>query len=295
MNFVPPASYHADLDHTFTPLQSVDSPSSSHHHISQSIPHHSDTMDAPDHPSYDIFPPNGSSFTSSRYRTNSSSSSSLAPPYTIPPDPVYPPSFSDSLPQFPHPNNPSYDIMSSVPSSYSGSSGKVSPLTPADPMTVIQQVPAFPINTHHKEFSNGHYPDLLPERRIPNLGGPGYQSDLDDYGMNSSTNFSAMQSFQDRVPRFHPDSRFPHPSLPPNPISQHVGHNPDMFRPGVAPQATHSFRPDPGLPNYDEIPHYLGPNPHSDISLIPHISSSFPGIRAAPSMGSSNDLQTFIR
>lgn len=303
MDFVPPAPqqsshpslYHADLDHTFTPLQSVDSTSSSHHHISQSIPTHPDQMDVPDPASYDLFSPNGTSLASSRYRTNSSSSSSLAPQYSMQTDTVYPPSFSDSVPQFPHPNN-SYDMMSNVPSSYSGSSGKVSPLTPADHMTAIHQSQAFPINGHHKDFSNGHYTDLLPERRIPTVGGPAYHTEFpDDYGMNSNPNYSTIQPFQDRLPRFPHDARFPHSPLPPNSIPQHVAHSPDMFRTGVAPQATHSFRPDSGLPNFDEMPQYLGPNPHSDISLMPNINTGFPGIRAGPSMGSSNDLQTFIR
>ncbi|KAL4080266.1 hypothetical protein V8B97DRAFT_1931266 [Scleroderma yunnanense] len=308
MDFVPSASqhtahsslYHADLDHNFTPLQSVDSASSSHHHVSQSIPtqnfDHADPMDVPDQHSYDLFSPNGSSFASSRYRTNSSSSSSLAPPYSMQTDPIYPPSFSDSVPHFPQANNNSYDMMSSLPSSYNGSSGKVSPLASADPMTGIHQPPAFPLNGHQKEFQNGHYTDLLPDRRIPNVSSAGYHTDFpDDYGMNNNANYPAMQPFHDRMARFQHDSRFPPSSLPPNSMSQHIGHNPDMFRAGVAPQATHSFRAESGLQNYDEIPQYLGPNPHADISLMPNITGGFPGMRVGPTMGSSNDLQTFIR
>ncbi|KAI6045974.1 LAG1-DNAbind-domain-containing protein [Pisolithus marmoratus] len=283
----------ADLDHTLTALQSADSASNSHHHLSQSIPtqnfDHTDPMDAPDHPSYDIFSPNGSSFASSRYRTNSSSSSSLPPSYNLQSDPIYPPTFPDSVPHFAQSNNSSYDMMSGVPSSYSGSSGKVSPLTPSDPMTGIQRSPAFQINGHQKDFSSGHYPDLLPERRV---NGPNYHSDFpEDYGMTSSNNFSALQPFQDRLPHFQPDTRFAHSSLPPGAITSHISHSPDIFRTGIAPQATHSFQPDAGLPNYDEISQYLSPNPQ--VTLMSNVGSVFVGMR--PGLVSSNDLQSFIR
>ncbi|KAG6370654.1 LAG1-DNAbind-domain-containing protein [Boletus reticuloceps] len=292
--------YPADLDQTFSSLHSVDTASPSHHHLSQSIPpqnfDHTEPMDVPDHPSYDMFNNNPNSFSSSRYRANSSSSSSLGPSYTIPQDNSYPrSSFSDTVPTFAHSNGSSYDIMSSVPSSYSGSSGKVSPLTPSDPITGIQHSPVFPLNGHQKGFSDGHYSDL-PDRRIPNVGG--YHSDFpDDYGMTNSAGYppSALQPFQDRMSRYQHDSHFPHNSLSPSSISSHVGHSPDMFRTGVAPQATHCFRPDSGMPGYEDIHQYLGPNPHTDLSLMPSIATGFPGLRHGPGMGSSNDLQTFIR
>ncbi|KAI6135739.1 LAG1-DNAbind-domain-containing protein [Pisolithus croceorrhizus] len=286
----------ADLDHPLTALQSVDSASNSHLHHSHSIPtqnsDHTDPMDVPDHPSYDIFSPNGSSFASSRYRTNSSSSSSLPPSYNMQSDPIYPPTFPDSVPHFAHSNNSSFDMLSSVPSSYSGSSGKVSPLTPSDPMTGIQHSPVFPISGHQKDFSNGHYSDLIPERRISSVNGPHYPSDFpEDYGMSNTNNFPNLQSFPDRLPRFQPDTRFPHSSLSPGSVSSLVSHTPDIFRAGIAPQATHSFRPDTGLPSYDDISQYLSPNPHA--TLMPNIGGGFPGIR--PGLGSSNDLQSFIR
>ncbi|KAF8550080.1 LAG1-DNAbind-domain-containing protein [Imleria badia] len=289
--------YPADLDQTFSSLQSVDTASPSHHQLSQSIPpqnfDHAEPMDVPDHPPYDIFNNNHSAF-SSRYRANSSSSSSLGPSYSIPPDAAYPRTpFSDTVPAFAHSNGSSYDMMNSVPSSYSGSSGKVSPLTPSDPMTGIQHSPVFPLNGHQKGFSDGHYPDL-PERRISSVNGAGYHSDFtDEYGMSNGAGYppSALQPFQDRMGRFQHDSHFPHSSVP-----SHMAHSPDMFRTGVAPQATHCFRPDSGMPAYEDIPQYLG-NPHADLSLMPSMATALPGLRygTAPRMGSSDDLQTFIR
>ena len=294
--------YPADLDQTFSSLQSVDTASPSHHHVSQSIPpqnfDHAEPMDVPDHPPYDIFNNNPNSFSSTRYRANSSSSPSLGPSYSIPQDPAYPRTpFSDTVPAFAHANGSSYDIMSNVPSSYSGSSGKVSPLTPSDPMTGIQHSP-FPLNGHQKGFSDGHYHDL-PERRISNVSGAGYHPDFaDDYGMSNGAGYppSALQPFQDRMHgRFQHDSHFPHSSLPPSSVPSHMGHSPDMFRTGVAPQATHCFRPDSGMPAYEDIPQYLGSNPHADLSLMPSFGAGFPGLRHGPGIGSSNDLQTFIR
>lgn len=247
-------------------------------------------MDVPDHPPYDVFANNPTSFSSNRYRANSSSSS-LGPSYSIAQDPAYPrSSFSDPVPAFAHSNGNSYDMMSSVPSSYSGSSGKVSPLTPNDPMSGIQHSPVFPLNGHQKAFSDSHYPDLLPERRITNVSGT-YHSDFpDDYGMSNGYPPSALHPFQDRVSRYQPDSHFTH-TLPPNSVPSHI-HSPDMFRSGVAPQATHGIQ---GMPGYDDIPQYLGPNHHADMSLMPGIATGFPGLRHGQGMGSSNDLQTFVR
>ena len=290
--------YTADLEHTFSSLQSVDTASPSHH-LSQSIPSqnfdHPEPMDVPDHPTYDLFNNNATSFSFTRYRANSTSSPSLAPSYAMTQDTTYPrTSFSDPVPAFAHSNGSSYDMMNSLPSSYSGSSGKVSPLTPSDPMTGIQHSPIFPLNSHQKGFSDTHYPDMLPERRIST----NYHSDFaDDYGMSSGPGYppSALQPFQDRMSRFQSDSHFPHSSLPPSSVTSHMGPSPDMFRTGVAPQATHCFpRPDSGIPAYEDIPQYMAANPHPDLSLMPTIGPGFPGMRG-PGMGSSNDLQTFIR
>lgn len=287
----------ADLDQAFNSLQ-TDNTSPSHH-LSQTIPQHNfdhteSTREVADHPSYDLFSNNNNSFASQRYRANSSSSSSLGPAY-ISPDGVYShASFGDSVPSFGSASTP-YDIMSNV----SYSSGKVSPLTPNDAMTGIQQSPVFPhsmnINGHQKDFSNGHaYPELLTDRRVSGVGGQYHNDFPDDYGLNNGAPYppSALQPFQDRM-RFQPESRFAHSGLPPS-VPSHMGHSPDMFR-GVAPQATHSFRPDSGLPGYDDI-QYLG-NPHADMSLrMPGIGDGFPSMRNGHlGMGSSNDLQAFIR
>ncbi|KIK44007.1 hypothetical protein CY34DRAFT_803135 [Suillus luteus UH-Slu-Lm8-n1] len=292
-----PMYNQADLDQAFNSLQTVDNASPSHH-LSQTIPQHnfdhSESREVSDHPSYDLFS-NNNNFASQRYRANSSSSSSLGPPYAMSPDGVYShASFGDSVPSFG--SSSTYDMMSNV----SYSSGKVSPLTPNDAMTGIQQSPVFPhslgINGHQKDFSNGHsYPELLNDRRVSGVSGTGFHNDFsDDYGMNGGAGYppSALQPFQDRM-RLQPDSRFSHPGLPPS-VPSHMGHSPDMFR-GVAPQATHSFRPDSGLPGYDDV-QYFG-NPHADMSLrMPGIGDGFPGMRNGhPGMGSSNDLQAFIR
>jgi hypothetical protein len=290
----------AELDQAFNSLQTVDNTSPSHH-LSQTIPQHNfdhteSTREVSDHPSYDLFSNNNNSFASQRYRANSSSSSSLGPAYSMSPDGVYShPTFSDSVPSFGSASN-SYDIMSNV----SYSSGKVSPLTPNDAMNGIQQSPVFPhsmsINGHQKDFPNGHaYPEILTDRRVSGVGGAAYHSEFseDHYGMNGAAYPpSALQPFQDRM-RFQPESRFSHSGLPPS-VPSHMGHSPDMFR-GVAPQATHSFRPDSGLPGYDDI-QYLG-NPHADMSLrMPGIGDGFPSMRNGhPGMGGSNDLQAFIR
>ena len=298
MDFATQTIYNqADLDQAFNSLHTVDNPSP--HHLSQPVPQHSfdhpeSTREVSDHPSsYDLFSNNNNSFASQRYRANSSSSSSLGPAYAMSPDGVYShSSFGDSVPSFGSASN-SYDIMSNV----SYSSGKVSPLTPNDPMSGIQQSPIFPhsmgINGHQKDFSNPHsYPELLADRRI---SAPPYHTDFsDDYAITNSSAYppSALQPFQDRM-RFQPESRFPHSAIPPS-VPSHLAHSPDMFR-GVAPQATHSFRPDSGLPAYDDM-QYLG-NPHVDMSLrMSAMGDGFSSMRNGhPSMGSSNDLQAFIR
>ena len=161
-------------------------------------------------------------------------------------------------------------------------------------MSGIQHSPVFPLNGHQKGFSDSHYSDL-PDRRISNAG---YHSEFtDDYGMSNGPGYAPppLQQFPDRMGRFQHDSHFPHSSLPPTSLPPHIAHSPDMFRTGVAPQATHCFRPDSGMPAYEDIPPYLGANPHADLSLIPGIATGFPGLRHGPGMGSSNDLQTFIR
>ena len=95
---------------------------------------------------FDYFPgANGAAF-GTRYRTNASSSSSLGQGYSnMGSEQLYPhaPSpFADSLSSFSQPSHNSFDLVNGLSSSYS--SGKVSPLTPNDPVIGLQSSPGFP-------------------------------------------------------------------------------------------------------------------------------------------------------
>ncbi|KAG0694443.1 LAG1-DNAbind-domain-containing protein [Suillus ampliporus] len=178
-------------------------------------------------------------------------------------------------------------------------SAKDSTLTRNDAMTGIQQSPVFPhslgINGRQQDFSNGHVYPELNDRCVSGVSGAGYHSDFpDDYDMNSGAGYPplALQPFQYHM-RLQTDTLFPHSGLPPS-VPSHTAHIPNMFR-GVAPQATHSFRADSDIPGYEDV-QYFG-NPHTDMSLrMPSIGDSLPGMRNGhPGMGSSNDLQAFIR
>ncbi|KAF8070604.1 hypothetical protein FPV67DRAFT_1561369 [Lyophyllum atratum] len=261
----------------------------------------SETIDSPDHPNFDIFPgPSSGAFSSQRYRTNASSSSSLGPNYGINSDGLYShSSFSDSVPSFNGSSggNP-YDMVNSLPSSYG--SGKVSPLTPSDPVGSLHHPSNFPSHVGNKDFTSHNFPDM-PDRRLPTISSSGYQSDLiEEYGigsMNPNLPFppSALQHFQDRLGRFPPDSRFNHSAGPPSTVPSHVPSS-DILR-GIPPHATNSFR-DGGVPGYEDMPHYLGPNPHQDLSLrMPTVDETLARMKLQGHsiMGASNDLQTFIR
>ena len=197
------------------------------------------------------------------------------------------PSFTD--PSFNGSNSNTYDIMSNI------SSGKVSPLTPADSVNGLHHSPAFPPSG--KEYTPSSFGDIH-ERRLPNVGSNGYQSEYpDDFSMGNLNNGlpfgpSAMQHFQDRLGRF-PSDRYTHQAGPP--VSSHIpnGHNSDLMR-GVAPHATHSFR-DGGLPGYEDMPHYLGPShPEMRMHAVDETLARMK-LQGHPIMGASNDLQTFIR
>jgi recombining binding protein (suppressor of hairless) len=74
----------------------------------------------------------------------------------------------------------------------------------------------------------------------------------------------------------------------------HHNHGPDVLR-GVAPQSTHSFRPD--VTGFDDMYPYI-PNPTGDLSLrMPGVDDTLARMKlqGQSGMGSSNDLQTFIR
>lgn len=290
-----------DLNDTFTSLQAGDL-SAAHPHSASHLGHsldRSDSLDV-DHSSYDIF---GSSSTGSlasqRYRTNASSSSSLGPNYSLGVDTMYPPSsFPDSLPSF-HSNSHPYDLISSLPSSYS--SGKPSPLTPND-VNGLSHPSSFPFsNGQSKDFPPQGYHDPILDRRMSGANGS-FSSDFSDdfgpigvgsnMGLGGFHSQSTLQQFQDRLGRVQHESRFPS-TVPPlsNPSHLAQNHNSDLIR-GVAPQATHSFRPENGLPPFDEMPQFISPNPQVDYALrMPSMDENMARLR----LQGAGDLQTFIR
>lgn len=213
---------------------------------------------------------------------------------------IYPhPSFSDSVPSFGGQNGNPYDIINTLPSSYS--SGKVSPLTPNDSVGGMHgsSFPSSVAMNGAKYSPHSSYADLMPDRRIPTVSNGNYQPDFtDEYnGVSNALSFppTAIQSFQGRFP---PDGRFGHSAGPPSTVPSHVhpGHSPDILR-GVAPHATHSFRPDGVVPGYDDM-HYLGPNPQNDMGLrMPTVDETLARMKLQGHsiMSTSNDLQTFIR
>ena len=97
-----------------------------------------------------------------------------------------------------------------------------------------------------------------------------------------------VQPFQDRLGRMSADARYPAGALS-VPQHMHQGHNQDLMR-GVAPQATHGFRPD-SVP-FDEMPQYMAPNPQVDFPLrIPSVDENLARLR----LQGAGDLQSFIR
>lgn len=287
----------SDIDNPYHLHNNSDAQNSSpsHNQLPSSHPfdHSKEQLDPPDHPNYDLFPnsTSPSSFSSHRYHTNASSSGSLGPSYGMNSEGLYShSSFSDSVPSFGGPNNNNpYDVINSLPSSYG--SGKVSPLTPNDPVGGLHHSSGFPPSLGVKEFSSQNYSEL-PDRRLPNIASGGYQSDImDDYtmgGMNNNLPFSPpLQHFQGRFP----ESRFNH-SGPPAAVPSHVqsNHGSDILR-GIAPHATH-------VPGYEDMPHFMSTNSHQDLSLrMPTVDETLARMKLQGHsvMGASNDLQTFIR
>jgi hypothetical protein len=157
------------------------------------------------------------------------------------------------------------------------------------------------MNTVGKDYSSqSGYPSLLPDRRTSNVSNTNYSSDYpEDYnmdGVNNGMNFAhPNQQYQERLGHFQHDGRFPHPSAVPSHMQLHHNHSPDVLR-GVAPQSTHSFRPDPT--GFDDMYPYMGPNPTGDLSLrMPGVGDTLARMKlhGQSGIGSSNDLQTFIR
>ncbi|KAK0212828.1 hypothetical protein DFS33DRAFT_1392352 [Desarmillaria ectypa] len=249
----------------------------------------------PEHSSYELF---GSSSSNgafgSQYRRNASSNSSIGQGYGMNGDGAYSQqTFNDSVP-FTGSNGNSYDMINSLPSSYS--SGKISPLTPNDPV----HPPGFPPPAGLKEYGSQGFHDFNgAERRIPGILPSSYQSDLpEDYVMGGVSNglsfsSSAMQHFQERL-RPYQSSHSSASGVPPHITSSR---SPDILR-TVPPQVTHSFRPDNGV-SFEDVPSYMGGSAASnDMALrMSSVDEQLArvGLRNHPMMGVSNDLQTFIR
>ncbi|KAH8071910.1 hypothetical protein BXZ70DRAFT_749891 [Cristinia sonorae] len=294
-----------DMDSAYSSIHSSDLPPN-HNHSSSHLNmngHGLDRTDALDleHNSYDIFSNSGSgSLASQRYRTNASSSSSLGPNYALGVDPMYSQgSFNDQLPPFHPPSSHSYDLMGSLPSSYS--SGKPSPLTPSDSVASLPHPNnyPFPSNGHQKDYSHHSFSDGILDRRLSSVSST-YSSDFgDDYGSPLSVNMGMsafappVQQFQDRLGRMQNDSRYPGGGVPPLsvPHNMHQNHNG-----GVPPQATHNFRPENGggsngMPSFDDMPNFLAPNPQVDFRMSSSVGDDMARLRLA----GTGDLQTFIR
>lgn len=265
---------------------------------------------APDQP-YEYFSSsNGGNPFGSRYRTNASSSSSLGQGFSaLGPDALYPhaPSpFGDSMSAFAPSgaHGPFGDLVGGLPSSYS--SGKVSPLTPNDPLGGGLQGPSgFPGlggggGGPKSEGSAFAQYDLLngPERR-PSNGG--FQSDYhhDDFVGNGALGLagfppsSTLQHFQERLGRFEPHGAH-YPSNAGGVPSLHHRSSVDGMMRGVNPHATHGV-----VGGFDDIP----PFP----SMAPELALRMPGqnidetlqrmkLQAHVGMGAAaTDLQSFIR
>jgi hypothetical protein len=310
LDFSGPASAHAshgmygqtELDQALNSLQNGEP--ASHHHMG-GLPHsgfdHADGLDVPDHPGFDLFSNSSpaNSFGSQRYRTNASSSSSLGPHYGIGGEYAYSHSFGDSVPSFSG-GNP-YDMGHGMSSSYGG--GKISPLVPNDPMHQPSLFPPQSALNGGKDFSQNGYPNLLADRRTSHMSNTSYGSDYaDEFSMDGANNghngmnFNPpMQQYQDRLGRLQPDNRFSQSSGPASVPSMHHNHGPDVLR-SVAPQSTHSYRPD--IAGFDDMGPYMGPSPTNDLSLrVPGVDETLARMKlqGQASMGTSNDLHTFIR
>lgn len=258
---------------------------------------------------YEYFSPSsGPNPFGARYRTNASSSSSLGQSFGgLASEGLYPhaPSpFADSMSSF-APNHNSFDLVNSLPSSYS--SGKVSPLTPNDPVIGLQNSPGFPglggaPNGVGKDFSSG-YGDLINDRRSSNVSTGSYQSEFHDEFGNGALGLagfppsSTMHHFQERLRPFEPSAHFPGPA--PNGqgggVPSQLHHRPslDMMR-GVNPHATHG-----GVGGFDDMTPFPGMGPAADLALrIPGgVDGALERMNLQPRVGmaAATDLQSFIR
>ena len=263
--------HSADLDHGlgFHPLHHVPHP-----HHSSPFDHPDPSVDLADHTSYDFFSPNPSTpshphpssnaLFSSRYRTNASSSSSLGahPLSAAAQDPLFgsshpsSASFSDAVSSYTAtPAAPPFDLMSSY-----SNGGKVSPLTPHDPVLGMGFHPS-------KEFSSHPYGDLVGDRRPSNLSTGSFQSDFhDDFagGQLGLTSFQQTQQTQQQQqqqqqsqtstgPHFDRLARFPHdPNFPTHPTHAQVAQRLQQQASLEMMRAQHAYRSDVPSP-YDEL------------------------------------------
>jgi hypothetical protein len=305
-------SQQQEFDHSMGGLHNGASNGHSNHMNGQGFDHPSDAMDMnAEQSGYEFFSPsNGANGFGSRYRTNASSSSSLGQGFNglSSADGLYPHSaspFSDSMASFSATSQHSYDLVNGLPSSYS--SGKVSPLTPSDPVMGLQNSPGFPslpgANGVAKDYPS-QYSDLLADRRHSNAGS--FQSDFhDDFG-NGALGLggfpppqSSLQHFQERLGRYEPNGHYPGTAPSAGSVPSQLHHRPslDMIR-GVNPHATHG-----GVGGYDDMGSPFPPmNPTTDLAL------RMPGqnigvdetlsrmkLQAHVGMGAATDLQSFIR
>ena len=303
-SYAPPPTDFDQLPGLHGPSQSASHSS----HMSASAFDHPDSMDiGSEQSNYEYFSPSGTvNPFGARYRTNASSSSSLGQGFgSLGSEGLYPhaPSpFADSMTSFP-PNHNSFDLVNGLPSSYS--SGKVSPLTPSDPIIGLQNSPGFPglpggPNGVGKDFPT-NYGDMISDRRSSNVSAGSFQSDFhDEFGAGAlGLGFpppSSLQHFQDRMGRFEPNAHFPGPngqsaSVPPLHRSSL-----DMMR-GVNPHATHG-----GVGGYEDMGPFPSMAPTSDLALrMPGqgigVDETLSRMKLQPHVGmaAATDLQSFIR
>ncbi|KAJ7747287.1 jkappa-recombination signal binding protein [Mycena metata] len=237
------------------------------HHNHPMYPQNDDYPDGPQQHHFDSQEPAPGHAFGSAYRPNPASASSLGPPrYGLPNDGMYA-----------HSSFPDASYSSNYPDISYNNNGKVSPLTPTDPVAGIH---------HPSPFAKDYppnYTDLAPERRS-------YPNDFnDDYTINPPFQpGNSISQFPDRLPpRFPPDNRFGHPSHPPP--GPH-GHGSDMLR-SVAPNATHGYRHE----SYsEEMPHYSMEMGNG--RGVASVDDTLRGMNLEPrSIGSSTDLHTYIR
>jgi len=232
------------------------------------------------HSNYDLFSNNTngqSHFSSQRYRTNSSSSSSLPHNYGMNDGLYQQNGYNDTVAPYGSSNSNPYDMINGLPSSYGTS--KVSPLTPNDPVGGIHHAP-FPPSINTKDFAPNSFD--MNDRRMPMVSPSDYASEYpEDYGsingINNGLAFppsNGMQNYQNRyaADRYNPQ----HPAPP--------------LHPQNGPVQPHAFRDGNG---YGEGMHYIPPSPHQDLPVHMSVNDTLARMKLQGSVGAT-DLQSFI-